>query len=305
MTILRLRCVRALLLAMGTSCALLAQQTAHPDSPIVPEPFQNHSSSGIAYSVRDGAEIVEIQNTTYEVTGTHVPGRPPEERLIVRKSLHSKEILDEVGMDATTTFEAWPLGADLQQKALYTLTLMGSDGRRVDNALLEVSRGLEEVEWWSVYKLGTGQHLFDTYVPLVRFSISRETPALRYVGLEVPPDDAADTRLRDPHVVAVLSYASADGLIREALLTCDDPKQAQALRSYADEERSVLMVEKFVSATRGRKGSEPSRSIRIYFRSSYPSPAATLEAVIPLSADDLDLSHARLPAHLHLAAWQR
>ena len=52
-------------------------------------------------------------------------------------------------------------------------------------------RGLEEVAWWSVYRLGTGQHLFDTYVPVVSFSISREIMELRYVGLEVPPDDAS------------------------------------------------------------------------------------------------------------------
>ena len=34
-------------------------------------------------------------------------------------------------------------------------------------------------------KLATTQRLFDTYVPLVHFSISREMLTERYVGLEV------------------------------------------------------------------------------------------------------------------------
>jgi hypothetical protein len=28
------------------------------------------------------------------------------------------------------------------------------------------ARGVEEVSWWSIHKLGNGQRLFDTYVPV-------------------------------------------------------------------------------------------------------------------------------------------
>jgi len=96
------------------------------------------------------------------------------------------------------------------------------------------------VDWWSVCRLGTGQHLFDTYVPLVSFSISKEFVITRYIGLNVPPDDTSDTRLKQPNVFALLTYASADRVLREALLTCDD---AQLFRSYADVTRSVSMLE--------------------------------------------------------------
>ena len=74
-----------------------------------------------------------------------------------------------------------------------------------------------------------GAVLFDTYVPLVSFSIARDTVATRYAGLEVATDDSKDTRITEPHVVAVVSYASADKIVREALLTCDDPKRASLL----------------------------------------------------------------------------
>ena len=76
---------------------------------------------------------------------------------------------------------------DLKQKPLYSLKVEGVEPKPVGSELLSISRGLEEVQWWSVYKMASGQHLFDTYVPLVSFSISREIQTMRYAGLEVPP----------------------------------------------------------------------------------------------------------------------
>ena len=169
-----------------------------------------------------------------EVTGTQVPGRPADERLLLRKTTRSKQVLGEIGMEATVRLEAWRLGEDPRRKPIYTVTVTGEDGRTIDDALFVVSRGLEETEWWSVYKLGSGQHLFDTYAPLLSFSISRKTVKTRYVGFEAPPDDTSDARLKQPDVVGVLTYASEGRVIREVLLTCDDPRQAQLLRSYAD-----------------------------------------------------------------------
>jgi len=205
------------------------------------------------------------------------------------------------------TLEAWRFGDDLHQKPIYTISATGTDGHSTDNAIFIVSRGTEEVDWWSVYKLGNGQHLFDTYVPLVSFSISKEFLTTRYVGFEAPPDDTRDARLKHPNVVGVLTYASQDRVVREALLTCDDPERAAQLRSYADETRTVSMVESPSAApatTKGRPG-EPSRTLKLSFSESYPSAPNTVEVLIPLHNDDLDLAHAHLPAGMHAAAWRR
>jgi hypothetical protein len=219
--------------------------------------------------------------------------------------VHTKQVLDANGMDATTTVEARPLGTDLAQQPLYSIHVTGSDARTADGALVEVSRGPEEVEWWSIYKLGTGEHLFDTYVPLVRFSISRETVAQRYIGLEVPPDDIANARLKEPHVVGVITYASAERVIREVLLTCDDPQRAQELRSFEDETRTVSLMEVWPSVAKEAKGGEPLRSIKIAFSQNFPSPPSPYSVVIPIGKDDLDIAHAQVAAHLHVAAWKR
>jgi len=277
------------------ACAGMVSVVLAQSAPKAPRLFQAQSSSSIKTSSgADGSETVEIRNMSYEITGTGVPGRPSSERLLLRKTAHSKEVLGDIGVDATVTVEAWRFGDDPAQRPLYTLTSTGTDVRTMDNALLVASRGVEEVEWWSVFQLGSGKHLFDSYVPLVSFSISRETVKTRYVGLEVPPDDEADARLKQPNVVAVLTYAAEDRVIREALLTRDDTRQARLLRSYADVTRAVLAEERGAS-----------RVVRIVFTQNYPSAPNLVEVVIPVLKDDLDLAHAQVPAGMHVSAWRR
>jgi hypothetical protein len=258
------------------------------------QPFQTQSPASIVYGVnQDGQQTVEITNVAFEVTSTGVPGRPQDERLLLRTTMRTKQVVDEIGMEAATTVEAWPLGVDPKQKPLYTLKAAGVDSKTVDGALLVILRGLEDTEWWSVYKLGTGERLFDTYVPLLGFSIRRDIQTMRYAGFEDPPDDAADAPLKEPHVVGVLTYASAERVLREALITSDDPKQAQSLRSFADASRSVTLVE------------TPARALKVSISQNYPSAPATVALTVPIVRDDLDLAHAQMPAHLHVVAWKR
>lgn len=282
-----------------------AQQSAVRAVEHAGKAYTERSASAISYSRANGSDVVHIQNTTYDVSDTHVPGLPPDERLVIRKTVQSEQTLDEPGVQAKTTVEAWPLRGGLGKKPLYAISVTGTDAQIVDSALVQVSRGLEEVDWWSIFQLGTGRHLFDTYVPLVRFSLSRETLALRYVGLEVPPDDPSDPRLGQPNVVAVLTYASADGVIREALLTADNRDQARYLRSYADETRAVTIAEVASSVKPDVPSKNPALSVNIAWSQAYPSSPSTLTAEVPLAGDDLDLAHAQLPPGLHIAAWKR
>jgi hypothetical protein len=284
--------------------ALFAQQKGV--APPARNPFQAQSASTVGFSVKDGSQTIEIVNSSYEVTGTGVPGRPLEEMLLLWKTTRTKEVVDEIGMEANTTVEAWPLGVDPKQKPLYSLKVSGDDCRTVDNNLLVVLRGLEEVPWWSVYKLGSGAHLFDTYVPLVEFSISREVQELRYVGLEVPPDDTRDARLKDSHVVGVLIYSSADAVLQEALITADDPKQAAILRSYADATRTVTMTENGNDGANEKVGaSRPNLSVSVAIKQNYPSALSPVTLSVPISAGTLDMANAKMPEHLHIALWKR
>ncbi len=276
-----LRRMSALWIFFPALCAHAQSRT--PAKP----PFQSQSSSTLKYSVENGSEVVEISNVNFEMVGAGIPGRPPDEYLTLRKSTRTREVVGDIGMEASTTVEAWPLGTDLKRKPLYSLTVSGVEPAARNNEVLVVSRGLEEVEWWSVYKLGTGARLFDTYVPLLQFGVNQGS---RYAGLEVPPDNTADPRLRRPNVVAVLTYASGERVIREALITCDDPKQAQLLRSYADAGRTL---------EHGPAG------IRLVIRENAPANRTLATITVPVVKDNLDLGHAQLPAALHISAWSR
>lgn len=280
----------ALFLAAALASAQPAPRKAAP-------PIQTESASTFhSTTAADGEQTIEIRNVSYEVSGTQVPGRPDDERLLLRNTTRSKQVLGDIGEEASVTLEAWPLGQDLRQKPLYTLTVGGVEGHTRDNAIFVVSRGLEETEWWSAYRLGGGQHLFDSYVPPLGFSISRDTVTTRYAGLEIPPDDTRDARLKKPNVVAVLTYASGNRVLREALLTCDDPQKAALLRSYADTTRTLTLLEDVNQAA---------RTLKLSFVQNYPSPPNPVELRIPIRNDDLDLAHAQLPPRLHLAAWRR
>jgi len=255
------------------------------------------ATSSVTLGEQDGAKTLHITNVTFEITNNFVPGRPKDERLLLRKTAKSREVVGDEGIEVTVTVEAWPLGTDVTAKPLYSVTLEGLDATTEDGAVLVFNRGTEEVDWWSVYKLGTGEPLFDSYVPVLRLSLSRDVQTVRYVGFEVPPDDAANAKLREPHVVGVLDYASADKVIRRLLLTCSDAKRAADLRSFADTTRTLTLEEK------GDTVPEPAQTLHLRWSAWFPSPPNPVTAAIPIAADDLDPAHAHLPACMKLQPW--
>jgi hypothetical protein len=91
-------------------------------------------------------------------------------------------------------------------------------------------------------------------------------------------------------VVAVLEYASEDQVIREALITCDDPQRARLLRSYEDETRMLVGT---------------AQGLTLSLSQNYPSPPDIVTMAVPILNDDLDLARAKFPSGLHIAAWKR
>jgi len=106
------------------------------------------------------------------------------------------------------------------------------------------------------------------------------------VGFDVPGKSSEN-------LIGVLTYASPEHILRQALITSDDPKHAQMLRSFADASRAVTSIE------------TPARAVRIAISQNYPSAPATVTLTIPIVHDDLDLGHAQMPAHLHTALFKR
>src|SRR5262249_19238545 len=140
-------------------------------------PFQATSASQIDYHVdKYHDEVVTIHNVEYELTEAGIPGRGFDDRLVLRKTVHTLYPVGDIGMEAKTTVEALPLGVNLKQPPLYSTSVEGTEPRTVNNDLVVIMRGAEDEESsWSVYQLGSGKLLFDTDIPLVQVSIARET----------------------------------------------------------------------------------------------------------------------------------
>jgi hypothetical protein len=281
----------------AVSAALLLMPTKLARADSGGAPMGTQATSSFALREQDGGKAIDITNVTFETTSTYVPGRPAEERLLLRTTARSRQVIDEEGLEASVTVEAWPLGTDPAATPLYTVTLDGVGVTVEDSAVLVFDRGTEDVDWWSVHGLGTGSPLFDSHVPVLRLSLSREVQTLRYVGFDVPPDDATDPRLREPHVVGILAYASAERVIRRLLVSCSDPKRAAELRSYWDTERVLSLEEK------GAAAKEPAQTLHLRWSAFYPSPPKPVTVSIPIVADDLDTTHAKLPACMAVAPW--
>src|SRR5579871_1855761 len=104
--------MRKMLAAVAALAALVGAQPL--------KPMQTQAPSSLSYSKgADGAELVDIRNVSFEVTNSHVPGRPPDERLLLRKTVHSKETIGDIGVEATVTLEAWRFGDTPTGKPLY------------------------------------------------------------------------------------------------------------------------------------------------------------------------------------------
>ena len=62
------------------------------------KPFQSQSPASVVYGVnKDGQQTVEITNVAYEVTSTAVPGRPQDERLLLRTTTRTKQVWTRSG----------------------------------------------------------------------------------------------------------------------------------------------------------------------------------------------------------------
>ena len=69
------------------------------------KPFQAQATSTIAYRVDKDEEIVETTSVAWQVTGTDIPGRPKNERLVLRTTAKETQVLGDIGTDATVTIE--------------------------------------------------------------------------------------------------------------------------------------------------------------------------------------------------------
>jgi hypothetical protein len=269
-------------------------------------PFAADSSSKVSY----GPKGFEITNVRYSYENIPDRGRLLSccDRYVLLRHTNWR-----IGDDpdpslpdkATATVEAWPIGVDPNTKPLYAIKADFSPGAKiVDGVLLVFQHGFRDYSDWSVYRLEDGRYLFKTSVEMFNFRVLSGAPSMadeRYVGFELPDENPPDPRLREPHVAGVLTYASADHVIREALLTSDDPDPVSKLDLVAGLQ-SLSMIE---TLRPGNKGKDAFQTIRLDFDMEEDVHSKRRHMLVPIKGDDLDLAHAKLPPGVHITKWAR
>ena len=175
------------------------------------------SASSLTVTGKQGEEAVAIRNVSYELAA----------KTVLRKTEQTRQVIGDKGMEASTLIEAWPLGVDRKEKPKYTIKVEGVDARSLNYDLLIVTRGLEDTQWWSLYRLADGKPLFNTFVRPIHIP-----DTMTYAGYDVPAD--GDPRLKNPKLIGVIHLAGAEGTPRRIEIHANDAKRALVLRSFAD-----------------------------------------------------------------------
>ena len=267
------------------------------------KPGGTEAPSSLRYFTEDQQQGVETINRAYELTDDHAPGHPGDSgRIVLKSEIRTKELIGDEGVDGHVAIDAWLIGADFSTKPLYSIAVEGSSFRHLDNQLI-VERGTGgDSDWQSVYRTGTGRHLFDVAGAAVPFRIREDASRWgpRIAGLYLIPDDESDPDLKGKEIVGLLGYTATEaepGTVHQLLLTCDDAQEAVALRAFwSGEEQWNIAVDPVFG-----DGSGAALAAKLTLTLFGEAKA---RIVIPIVQDDFDLEHAALPAGLHLARWK-
>jgi hypothetical protein len=251
-------------------------------------PFSDRAASSIAYSGgKEEEQAVETVNVAYRYFGF-----PPLRT--VRSTVRTREVFGVKGFEGSVTLEAWPFGAQLSNKPLYTIAVTGLGFSVENRELWQVDREVDgNHPWWSIYTISTGRHLFDTTAELLSFRFDLAGGPYRYAGAYSMLSDSADARLRDPHAICLLTYASAEAVLRQVLISATDPDFARGLGSVDDTSIKLSLA-----------GSGAKSQLRLAFEYDWPSSPHRLTILFPFVNGNLDVTHAQLPLGLHAAVFR-
>jgi hypothetical protein len=226
------------------------------------------------------------------------------DRMLLRLHLTRKWDVNSPEGEGHVRLDAFDAKSGASGEPLYTVEAEGSAATILPECLLRIDRGLEDFQWWQVNDLAAGTPLFETMAePLVFATLDddqiRSTHA---AGFYVPPDDEADKRLADPHVVGLLTLATDGKVATRFLVTATDPEKAAALRSYWDERRYLAVVETGKDGALGSATAEQPLSKRpLSLEISWP--VAGLALRLPLGPGGLKTEGATIPHGLQVASW--
>jgi hypothetical protein len=219
----------------------------------------------------DGRMQGRMVNVNFHTAQILMPGDPRPRRVLLRLDIINTDVFSSGRAEGMVRLDAWPLDApeDLRKPPLYTIVAGGRAATIEEDGTLVVERSGRR----SVYSLADGGWMYDTDTAVAAFTLDGERR--RVVALSGMEDDMPAS------TVAVLTYASAQGVLKRVLITAQDPTRARLLRSSVPLIRPVARMEDAAKRT-------------------IDLPLAAGMVRIPVAGDSLDLATAQVPVGLAL-----
>jgi len=234
-------------------------------------------SAESVFGVRDvdGRLQARMVNVSFRPTMVAVAGDPRPRRLLLRLEVIDADVFDGSVGQGRVRLDAWPLDdtVDLLKPPLYTVVAPGRRGVIDDESVLMVEAGTRR----SAYSLATGGWLYDSDGAVTAFTVDGGRHRLLAAA-------AADDEM-PAGSVAVVTYASPQGVLKRLLVGASDPTRARLLRT------SVSLIHPQL-----RTESTGQRWVDLAM------PAGTIR--VPLTGDTLDLARAEVPMGLSIREFR-
>jgi hypothetical protein len=178
--------------------------------------------------------------------------------------------------------------ADRELPLLYSLRLIARAAALNESGLIAADLGDCCTLHRGYYDAATGERLFESTVPIASLTLEGLRFKRRVAAFVTKMDGNKDHAAWGDNAIGLISYAAADRVIRQVLVTAEDATVARRLRSLDDELTALAWVD-------GRTGTPivtvPERgAVQPQLRLHYAT--SGIEVKIPLESDDFVLTEA-------------
>jgi hypothetical protein len=227
-----------------------------------------------------------LTSQSYVLTGEVASTRGRRERILLDVATVTRETRGEKGIQGTVEISARV--ADRQMPLLYSLRLPARAAALDESGLIAADLDDCCTFYRGYYDATTGERLFESSVPIASLALEGRRFKRRVAAFVAKMDGNEDHSSWGDNAIGLISYAAADRVIQQVLVSAEDPITARRLRSLDDERAALAWVD-------GRTGAPivavPDHGavqpqLRLYFSTS------ATEVKIPLKNNELVLEGA-------------
>ena len=189
----------------------------------------------------DDAMTFALTSHSYVLTGEIASPRGRRERLILDMRAATRETQGEKGIQGTVEITARV--ADRQMPLLYSFRLPARASSFDESGLIAADLDDCCAFHRDYYDAATGERLFGSTVPIASLALEGPLFKRRVAAFVARMDGNEEHSAWGDDAVGLVTYAAADRVIQQVLVSAADPMMARRLRSLDDERTALAWVD--------------------------------------------------------------